>query len=358
MNMTLSGKKWLAWFCATLILLTLLCVAVTYWVDPFFQYRAKKEGYFFNAQYTAAGLIKNYDYDTLIFGSSMAQNFNMELFRKELGCAPLHIGLGGMTEDELLDFISLAARTGKAEKYFINIDISCFHGNGINRTVPYLMGDGVLDRLQYSLSYESLFRILPVDIGLSLARRAGISLPYSYRYKTDADYFGWWGDEYAFGEEVVLAGRETGEYAVSDVDLTNLPERMRAEIDRFFEGIQVWDREVTFFFPPYSSLFWVDAQDNGYFDTYMDAKAYFVGKAETMGAEVYDFQSAEFTQNLDFYKDTTHYSPDKNDWMVECFASGAFRVTMDSVDACREKLTANTQEFRERMEGGADGSAQ
>ena len=91
---------------------------------------------------------------------------------------------------------------------------------------------------------------------------------------------------------------------------------------------------------------WCDAQDSGYFDTYIEAKRHFMERATEYGATVYDFQAAEFTMDLNNYKDTTHYSPAINDWMVECFASGEYIVTENNFQFYQDNLRENTAAFR------------
>ena len=42
-------------------------------------------------------------------------------------------------------------------------------------------------------------------------------------------------------------------------------------------------------------------------------------KAIQQNHNVYDFQAEELIGDLDNYKDTTHYKPEINDWMIRCF---------------------------------------
>ncbi|MBR4851720.1 MAG: hypothetical protein IKU97_06680, partial [Tidjanibacter sp.] len=97
------ASKWITKFICFLLAMLLFLSAVAYIVDPFMQFRVKDNAYFLQEWYVSGGLIKNYDYDTLILGSSVTQNFNMDVFRQELGVKPLHVGLGAMTTVELAE---------------------------------------------------------------------------------------------------------------------------------------------------------------------------------------------------------------------------------------------------------------
>ena len=121
---------------------------------------------------------------------------------------------------------------------------------------------------------------------------------------------------------------------------------MIEHIDNYLSGFDFENGEHNFFFPPYSSLFWCHAQDSGYFDTYLQAKQYFVERATEYGAIVYDFQSAEFTMELDNYRDTTHYTPEINNWMVECFTDHEYVITKNNSNDFQDRLRINTDNFR------------
>lgn len=139
------------------------------------------------------------------------------------------------------------------------------------------------------------------------------------------------------------------EYAVSRVNTNGLLDRLRSNIDSFFESIDHEAIEdLVFFFPPYSALYWCNAQDRGYFDDFMAAKRYFISKAGCINANVYDFQDVEFITALDNYKDTTHYSPVINDWMVKCFARKINTTNSGIAKERQIKLEERIADFRER----------
>ena len=52
--------------------------------------------------------------------------------------------------------------------------------------------------------------------------------------------------------------------------------------------------------------------------------------------------------DLNNYKDTTHYSPEINDWMVDCFANNSYIITEEDMNEFQEILIQNTAAFREK----------
>ncbi|MBO5891828.1 MAG: hypothetical protein J6Q30_03845 [Oscillospiraceae bacterium] len=343
-----SASKWIISFICCLIAIMLLLAAIAFVVDPFMQFRIRDNTYMLQERYVSAGLVKNYDYDTLIVGSSMIQNFDMDVFRKELGGKPLHIGVGGMQPPEIIQILHCAYETQKADKYFVGIDLMAFQNENKESHIPqYLLKDDLLSKLRYLLSYEVWFRYLPVDVAFVLADQVGVELPAEYANKKSIDKLGNWSSDYpVWGEQVVIDNYITGKYEVSKVDSTNLLPRITSNIDKFFNECDFEKGEHIFFFPPYSSLCWAEYQNRGQFEIYLQAKQYFIEKAMQHNLSVYDFQGAEFTMDLSNYKDTTHYMSHINDWMVKCFANKEYLVTRENAMELEQILIENTQKFR------------
>lgn len=346
MKNVLLPKKWLISFLCIFLSAVFLVGIIAYLVDPFYQFRYDDPTYFNNtAKFPGPGLVKNYDYDTLIIGSSMTQNFDMDLFRRELGVSPLHIGIGGMGIDELLAYIELSEQTGKCEDYYIGIDQYMLTEAVEYRTPEYLFNDDPVSMLRYLFCYEAWFRYIPMDVAISALDHISIDLPLKIRQAADIDYLANWENDFPFGEDVVIQNYLRDDYGVSSVETEGLYSRMMGWTDKLFENLPGDRSQYHFFFPPYSVLFWYDARNDGYFETYLEAKKYFVEKAREYGVDVYDFQSASFISDLNNYKDTTHYCGQINDWMVSCFAEGEYLADMESVERSNAKLVAEVENF-------------
>ena len=345
-----SALKWIRNFLCFLLAILLLLSAIAYVVDPFMQFRTRDNAYMLEEWYVSSGLIKNYDYDTLILGSSVIQNFDMDVFREELGVSPLHIGLGAMTTEEMAQFLNLAYETGKADTYYIDVDLPVLHGdNAEPRTPQHLLRNDILSRFRYLLSYEVWFRYLPVDVALVMMDKLGVELPIKFAYKRSIDKLADWRLDFpGHAEEHNMYELIHGLYQVSFVETEGLYQEAVACIDTFFEQCDFEKGEHIFFFPPYSSVCWVEYQIREQFDIYMQIKQYFIEKALSYGITVYDFQAADVTMDITNYRDIIHYMPHINDWMVECFASGDYVVTADNRLAFEEKLIENTKITRDK----------
>ena len=324
----------------------LLLSALMYIIDPFFQFRVRDNSYLLNPRYVNAGLIKNYDYDTIIIGSSMTQNFDMDIFREELGAKPLHVSMGGITAVETAELTELAKAQGRAEKYYIGIDLHSFAFTGQeSNNPPYLFRDDILSTARYLLSYEAWFRFLPVDMGFLALNAVGMELPPKFARSCSIDMLASWEHDFTYSEETVLANYK-GNYSVSEVVPEGLAERMRENFALVFDSIEGIEEDTVFFFPPYSILYWHNAE--GYRDIYLDAKRDFIARAEALGCTVFDFQDSRLCMDLNSYRDASHYSGEINDYMTRCFASGEHRVSSADSESCRARLLENLALFREK----------
>ena len=343
----IKSKKWIAMFFYLTFMVLLIISFIAYLIDPFFQYRVKDHTYFLTSQYVNAGLIKNYNYDALIVGSCMIGNFDMERFRQELNLHPLKAEGGGMGPSAIAAYLNYAARIQKANHYFVNIDLSTYQADGGGVINEYLMKDDLLARCKYFLGFETWFRYIPVDCALTLYKGLRGDFPSGkFEQRTSIDCNGSWNLDERFGEDIVIYNRAANLYAVSAVETEGLYDILIQNIDLFISQIDFHSGAFTFIFPPYSALYWCDAQDQGYCNTFLSAKAYFIQELLERDCAIYDFQAADWTMDLNNYKDSTHYSPEINGLMTDCFSSGDYLVTQENYSEFQEKLIENTNSFR------------
>lgn len=339
-------KKWIFSSFALILVFVIALSSIVYIIDPFFQFRVKDNSYMINARFSGAGLIKNYDYDTLIIGSSMTQNFNMDIFREELNVKPLHIGIGGIRTTEETALLELAYKIGRAKKYYICAEPHLFTADSKECRIPkYIINEDFLSRCRYFLNYEAWFRYIPVDLGFMFIDKLGIRSPKKLQFQKSIDHLENWSLDFEFGEDVVLTNYKNSKYGVSSVEMDDLYNKMKKRIDDYFDILKTDKGEHIFFFAPYSMLYWADQSDE-LTEILMEAERYFVGKAMEKGITVYNFHSAELTMDLNNYKDTTHYTPQVNDWMVKNFKTSEYVINLENFDEFKNNLINMKNEFR------------
>ena len=337
----LSAKKWLISCISVFLACLVVLMAVAYLFDPFIQYHMWPGKKIIADRYVLGGLIKNYDYDTTIIGSSMAQNFNVDMFRSAWGCKPVKLVYSGLTHNHVLTLYRMTQRKGKAKRFIINVDLHTFGRSGDpNNSVEvfphYLYDFNLFNDYRYLLGYIVWFEYIPANLAVNLAHYFEIE-PLIKRFGNVAniDDIGNWSKKYtSFGEDTVKQYYLSRD-GVSDINLDRLEERMTREIDLYLETIRQDLRpetQITFVFPPYSALYWHTTKKNGYMDQFLRTKLYFVSQAEQIqGVDIVDVQDFIEITDLNYYKDSTHYGPYLQDKMTEAILSGTHRVNSETV---------------------------
>lgn len=129
---------------------------------------------------------------------------------------------------------------------------------------------------------------------------------------------------------------------------------MVEKIDVYFDALQLDQGEHILFFPPYSMLYWASISDE-LCDILIEGKKYYIEKALDAGIRVYDFQGADFTDDLNNYKDLTHFNGAINDWMTEQFSSDTYVLTEENYNDFLDDLVKKETNLS-RKEGNCSGN--
>ena len=344
MKKNLTSAQWLRRFLALALAVLAVLAAAVYIIDPYYNYRAYDHKYKLDKIFSVPGVVKNYDYDAIVIGSSMTQNFNMDTFRQELGQDAIKATLGGITSTEISALFKLAQEAGHAQTYYICIDNSTLSSGSTEQRFPdYLMDFSLLNDYKYFWGYETWMRFIPLDMALLAADSLGIELPERFDDARSIDLMGDWAYRTQFGAKQVLdtyAQSDNG--AAINVDMVSISQDALDNCEAFVESLDLSRGEIVFFFPPYSSLLWYSNLENGELELSLALKQRFIELvAGYDNVKVFDFQGAEFTADLDNYMDMTHFSPEINDFMVSCFASGEYLANTGTLAETERQIRDN-----------------
>ena len=189
--------------------------------DPLFQYRnpfgAKpfedSDVYysFLNATYQVPGMAKNFDYDTLITGTSMTQNFDSSYFDELMGTNALKLSLSGGNIHNISSVMKMALEHNpKLTKIYSSLDEFALEGDPDkvgNQPPTYLLNENLFDDIEYILNKNVLINYTLND--LVITKQGKLLTEPRDRI------FTWYG--FAYGEEKVLS-----QYSLSDINSTPL----------------------------------------------------------------------------------------------------------------------------------------
>ena len=279
--------------------------SIIYLVDPYLRYRKPIYNKIVGSTGSPAlypGILRNYEYNSVVLGTSMAQNFKVKDLNKDIGGNFINIAQSGAHISEILDLFEVA-KEKKIDNVVMSLDIFSFQNlERASNTQKYLY----LFQKPYSLrEYKYL---LNIDSWMQIVRIILKDNKNPYE-------LGWWAnDGYIFSKEEVLKNYKK----TDNIKKFNI-EEMKQNYKKYLEKIVKENPEIDFYFfyPPYSIL----AYKNSGLDVegFLEFKL-FLSKELLKYSNVIltDYQNEDkITFNLEVYKDLTHYSPKINKFISE-----------------------------------------
>lgn len=325
----MDARKWNVWVIGGVTAALALLAGITMFVDPFLHYHGGQKFLEYplkDERYQNDGIARHYEYDSIITGTSMCQNFKCSEFNELWGGNAIKIANSGASFHESGETIQRALSHNRGVK-----NVLCsLDGSRLN--VParfdeyegypvYLYDDNPFNDVNYLLNKE----VLPKTIAVLNYTRSG-------QKTTSMDAYGSWEQYASFGKESVLASFEL--LAERDVE-SELDEeavsRIRENVTVNFVDLakEHPDTAFYFFFPPYSICYWEALFRTKQMNAQLTAQkicAELLSAVENV--QVYDFSyRTDITTNLDNYSDGLHYGGWINSRMLQMMAAGEGRLT-------------------------------
>ena len=344
-----SGKWVTGWICIVLSLL-LLTACTVYYVDPFMHYHKPLTDKFFytlnNQRSQNDGIIRFFDYDAVITGSSMTQNFLSSEMDDLFGCNSIKVTYPGASFNEINQNIELALDTHPEVKLVVRgLDDARFDDPAdIMRTdlgvfPTYLYDDNIFNDVKYIYNRDVFFpRTMAMLIdGVKKDHKTGI---------TSFDKYSRWQEDYKFGinEGVKVLSAEALRYQEPD-SIQHLTDEekevIKANIEQNVTSLADKHKDVTFhyFLTPYGIAAWCKLKYTGRMYKRIEAEKYV---AELIlpheNIHLYGFNSREdILTDLNNYRDQTHYGSWVNSLILKWIHDGDYRLTLDNYEEYFEK---------------------
>ncbi|QHW31098.1 hypothetical protein GZH47_09685 [Paenibacillus rhizovicinus] len=350
-----AAKRMLARTALLAVLFALLASLITYAVDPL-QFYHKPFGYkpvFSSEQrYQNPGLALHYDYDTIIIGTSMTENFLPSEVDKALGGKTLKLSIRGSTADEQYKIAQLAIKTGKVKRVLWGLDYFALKTGDQEAAGPfpdYLYDDNHWNDYRYLLNY-SVYGQLFKGIFKQLEGTAPQSLEKLYN----------WNDSVLFGKRLVLAdyrkaANEEAYFGLNEEPLDVIKDHFNAQVLSLVKANP--DVDFIFYYPPYSVLreaVWSATNEERYRNQLAMDVWMFQQFNALPNAKVYDFQTAgDWTYNLDLYKDLSHHNQAVNTQIAEAIGKDdpRYRMTEANAQALSDELTEQVRTLTMTADG-------
>lgn len=319
--------------CLILLALTSFCI---YKIDPYYQFRIKDDNqiFLYDEVNQNPGLLKNFDYTTVITGSSMVENFNYKWFDEKFKTKAIKVPYSGAFSKNMQIVLDLAfSNKEKIDNVFLGLDIHMFI-NSPDETrfeLPtYLYKDSPM-QMSYLLNKNILKEAIEI-----VHKEGNLEKAYT------------WFETSEFSKENVLSQFQF-KNDIDEIKSENFYDNiMHKNFDNIFPHIKEHpETNFYIFFPPYSILFWDSAYKNG------DLNAYFKIEKEVIktlsqfsNVEMFYFQDlGDVITDLNNYKDYTHYSQEINELMVNAFKNDDFRIDANNYETRLQNLNNMIEEY-------------
>lgn len=345
----MSAKKWTLVTLALTLLLLIIVGGLTVVIDPFFHYHAPLDGLAYempNTQqrYFNDGIIEHYDYDILLAGTSMLENFSASLSDRLFDGRSIKVPFEGASFKEVDGNVRKAIAENEELRivvrsldYFMALYDKDDLVYDINAFPNYLYDDDIFNDTQYFFNKTVLFNSTLNTLRRTARGEEMMSL-----------------DEYSRMSPLLFGAKLKGEkmQPVSSERIHAAPETLEGVAANVVQNIRQTvldnpDIEFYLFFPPYSVVHWDNLRAKGTVDEQVDV-------FRTVAENLVDLENAHvfaFDHRLDFICALEHYIEDgcHYDWeisnaILEAMASGEGRLTADNYEEYFEYLSAFIRE--------------
>ncbi len=357
----------LAWMLPLLVF-----VGINWLVDPYriFHKPWVRDNYFPNdtgMRAEAAGIINTERFDSIILGTSMAENFSAQEASQIFGSSFVNISLGGSFISERSFVLNYALRKQALRNVIYSVDWGTLESGSITGRLiepyTYLYDQNPFNDLMIYVSNPKIFRYaLCRNLVISSDRRC----PNRRNdLETLVEWHSNWEHSKRFGgldkwleaknnPQIIDALKsisqsidliETGQ--VHPVDWHNL-ELSKTKHQKVFEenllrhAINHPDTGFYFFFPPYSRLNFaiLKQSDPQRFEEYLGILRLVVNEcAKYPNVKVFGFETEDFLDDIANYKDTSHYHQRINSEMLHWMKNGEHELTPENIEPYIQVIT-------------------
>ena len=328
--------------------LGLPCVlAFNYYIDPLQFYRKAtllRPVLYEQQRYQNPGFARNFDYNAVVLGTSMTENFEPEYINKALGVKTIKLSISGSLITEQKMILEVAIKTNKVKNVIWGIDyssLSCEPNKVRDEDAEfpyYLYDNNLLNDYKYLLnsnttemSFKTLYRtyITKTKHNQNIDNYANWSYNFFY------------GKSYALGAYNKLITNPRLKADIQNYSWSNIKTNLNNNITKTVQQ----NPNITFyiFFTPTSILahqYFYKKNPDVFINELKARKLLVESCSELSNCKLYDFQTIEnIITHLEYYKDQSHYSQEINYKMIDFIKMDRYRLTKENIHSNNYKLT-------------------
>ncbi len=308
----------------TVIVLSILICATVILFDPFYHYHKPLpflKAVLSEKEYQVPGSLDHFDYDSIIVGSSVCENYNNRWFDDNFDCKSIKAIRSYGAIADLSYYANRAFDSHKLKYVFFNIDpqslASDTHLTFKETNVPlFLYNDNPFDDVEYLFNKDVLFKRIPYMIA------------QSFSDYDEGESFNWYSSK-TFSEEAVLSHYSKMDSCEPMKEQKYYEENCLQNIALLKDMVNAHpETEFYFFMSPYSVLWWDYLYCCGDTESYLyNEELFFNSMSECNNVHLYNFQNAkDIVFDLNNYMDTLHFTNNINKYICDCLHDGTYEL--------------------------------
>ena len=311
-------------------------------IDPFFHYHKPNTNKYFytinNQRSQNDGIIKHFDYQGILTGTSMTENFKTSEAEGIWGGKFIKIPFSGATFKEINDNLIVALKNNSNLRVIIRgIDMCLFldeknsQREDLWKLPKYLYDKNIFNDVFYIFNRDVFFsRVCPMVKGV---QEPGI---------TSFDQYSNWMKNKVFGKNKLYPQGVIFEQAGSpiylsdsdkDIVLGNVQQNITS-LAQIYPNVKFY-----YFFTPYSAQWWQRLVESGKIYEQIQAERIVIEEIlKCNNIKLYSFNNLfNITTNLNHYKDDIHYGEWINSMILKCIQNDICLLTYDNYENYLEK---------------------
>lgn len=336
----MSGKKWVKIMLRSCIVILALIGGGVAFVDPWFHYHKPWKNFYYilhDERYMNDGIAKNFEYEALLTGTSMTENFKTSEIERLFGVTAVKLPFSGGSYKEVNSIVETALKKSDNDIKLVirGLDNSMMLQPADamryeETTYPsYLYNDRILDDVEYLLNKKVVIEsIIPDTLKLLRHKEGGI---------TSFDDYANWNKFYKFGKETVEANYnrlnkadKMKPFTGSDRDM--LKDNIKKNVTKIADEYP--DIQFYYFITPYSFLYWDSLIQSGEFYRTLEAEQLAIQEIlNHPNIKLFSFNNRfSMTCNLDNYKDVVHYGEWVNSKILQWMENGDYQLSKENYE--------------------------
>ncbi len=329
----MKDKKFVVYTLSMLCVLLVLLGGLNVVIDPFFHYHKPQTGiaYILSSQrYQNDGIVRNFDYNAIITGTSMTENFKTSEFDSLFKCKSVKVPLEGSTLKETYNILDRAFKSNADIKYVVRSLDNYALLSGADQVSDfeypqYLYDDNIFNDVKYILNKTVL---LNHTLKTLYNTFDGADM-------TTFDEYSNWSSWMAYGKQPVMERFIRPEKIEKEAILdTASRERIIKNIESNVISLAKEHPNTEFyvFFPPYSIFNWDIWNQSGTLKYQIEVMEVVTEvMLEYENIHIYSFyDDIELICNLDNYKDNEHYGEWINSQILVAMENGSHKLEKDN----------------------------